>query len=120
MKSDARVLIVDDDPAVTEMLRRSLARHGFRIDTTTSASDALARAGDVHYDAAILDLVMPEQDGSELATALRAALPGLPVVLLTGFSNSPLIDALRGPSVSVFTKPVAVQEIVDFLRAEIT
>ena len=120
MKSDPRILIVDDDEATATMLRRSLARHGFVVDAVGSGADALSRAAENSYDAAILDLVMPDQDGAELAVALRGQAPGLPIALLTGYARSPLLAGAAGrPGTAVFSKPVAIQEIVDFLRAEI-
>lgn len=101
------------------MLARSLSRRGFRIETTSSPEDALTRAGEGGYDAALLDLVMPGRDGAELAAALRERIPGLPVALLTGYTNSPLLDAAQRSGVAVFVKPVVIQELVDFLEAEL-
>lgn len=114
-----RILVVDDDPAVATMLGRSLSRHGFAIDTARSPEEALARAGETAYDAALMDLVMPGQNGTELAAALRESIPGLPVAVLTGYSNSPLITAAQRAGVAVFAKPVVIDEIVAFLRSEI-
>jgi len=114
------VLIVDDDPATATMLSRSLSRHGFRVDAVSVAAEALehARAG-TDYDAAILDLVMPGQDGVALASSLREQLPDLAVVLLTGYTHSPLLAAAERAGAKVFTKPVAVQEIVEHLKEQI-
>ena len=52
MKTNPRILIVDDDPDVTLMLQRSLGRRGFRIDITSSTDEALQKAGDTPYDGA--------------------------------------------------------------------
>jgi CheY-like chemotaxis protein len=115
-----RVLVVDDDPEITAMLSRSLARQGFDIDATSSAEDALERSASTPYAAAILDLVMPGRDGVDLAAALRERLPGLPVALLTGYTNSPLIEAARRQqATAVFTKPVSIGDLADFLKTEI-
>ncbi len=119
MKEQPKVLVVDDDPEIATMLARSLGRHGFAIDATSSPRDALERAGRTGYDAAVLDLVMPEHDGAELAAALREATPDLPIALLTGYTRSPLLDRAARPGMRVFTKPIAIQDLVEFLRAEI-
>lgn len=119
MKKVPHILIVDDDPEVATMLARSLSRRGFQIDSTSSPEEALTRASETAYDAALLDLVMPGRDGSELAAALRLKIPGLPVALLTGYKHSPLIAAAERAGVAVFTKPVVIQDLVDFLQAEI-
>jgi CheY-like chemotaxis protein len=119
LKKVPRILIVDDDPEVATMLSRSLSRRGFQIDSTNSPEEALARAAETAYDAALLDLVMPGRDGAELAAALRLKIPGLPVALLTGYTHSPLIAAAARTGVTVFTKPVVIQDLVDFLQGEI-
>jgi DNA-binding response OmpR family regulator len=119
VKDEPRLLIVDDDDATATMLRRSLSRHGFKVDAVGSPLQARELAASNAYDAAILDLVMPEQDGAELAGALREKQPGLPVALLTGYAHSPLLGKLQRSGVKVFNKPVAIQEIVDFLRGEL-
>jgi DNA-binding response OmpR family regulator len=118
MDKPARLLIVDDDPEVGRMLARALGRHGYLIDTSTAADDALLRADTIAYDAAVLDLVMPGHDGAHLADALRRKIPGLPVAILTGYAHSPLLPAER-PGVAVFSKPVIIQELLDFLKAEV-
>lgn len=114
------ILIVDDDPATARMLARALGRHDYRTETFTSPDAALARAASPPpFDAALLDLVMPGQDGATLASELRRHLPGLPIALLTGYTRSPLLSLAQRSRVAVFTKPVVIQEIVDFLHAEI-
>jgi DNA-binding response OmpR family regulator len=118
VKKAPHILIVDDNQDIVTMLREALGRHGFRIDSTTSPEEALKQAETTPYDAALLDLVMPGRDGAALATALREKIPGLPVAILTAFARSPLIPGALRSGVQLFTKPVAIQDLVDFLRAE--
>lgn len=119
MSEAKRILVVDDDAAVATMLSRALSRHGFKIDTARTGDEALAKAAETRYDAAVLDLVMPGRDGADLSAALQAKTPGLTVAFLTGYARSPLIDAAKKAGRTVFGKPVVVQELVDFLRAEL-
>jgi DNA-binding response OmpR family regulator len=114
-----RILVVDDDSAVATMLSRALARHGFQIDTARTGDEALAKTESTAYDAAVLDLVMPGRDGANLSAAITAKQPGLTIAFLTGYARSPLIEAAKRAGRTVFTKPVVVQELVDFLRAEL-
>jgi CheY-like chemotaxis protein len=119
MQGRPRILVVDDDPAVTEMLARALARRAYQVDATNSADEALTRFVAQPCDAAVLDLLMPERDGLELARDLRKHAPGLPVAILTGYVNSPLLAEDERPRLAVFKKPVAVQDIIDFLSSEL-
>ena len=119
MKPSPLVLVVDDNEDIVTMLRHALTRHGFRIETTTSPEEALEMAGKTSYDAAFLDLVMPGRDGAALAAALREMTPGLPVGVLTAYTHSPLITNLERSGVKVFLKPVAIQDLVDYLEDQL-
>ncbi|HEY2945879.1 MAG TPA: response regulator [Vicinamibacteria bacterium] len=119
MKESPRILVVDDSQDVLTMLTHALSRHGFLIDSATSSEDALARAATAAYDAAVVDLVMPGQDGAALASALRQQIQGLPVALMTAYVRSPLLVAARKAGVRVFAKPLSIQELVGFLQSEI-
>jgi DNA-binding response OmpR family regulator len=119
MKEAPRILIVDDDRSIGTMLKRSLARHGFVVDTADSAEEALALADAMPYDAALVDLVMPGRDGASLADELRKRVPGIPIGLLTGYRHSPLVTAAERAGARLFPKPVIIQEVVDFLKGEI-
>ncbi len=114
-----RLLVVDDDREVGLMLQRSLTRRGFAVDATSAPDEALGRAASTPYDAAIVDLVMPGRDGAQLATELRAHLPGLPIALLTGYAHSPLLAGAERSGMKVFAKPVVIHELVDFLEGEL-
>lgn len=119
MKAPPRVLVVDDQPDIVAMLQRGLTRHGFTIDATTSAEDALVRAAATPYDAALVDLVMPGRDGVAVAAGLRERIPGLPVAVMTAYPHSPLLPEVLRVGVTVFHKPVAIQDLVDFLHSNI-
>ena len=112
MKRPARILIVDDDPIIGKMLSRSLSRHDYEVETFESAEDA-------GFDAALIDLVMPGRGGADLAETLRRLLPGLPIAILTGYTHSPLIPKPEKSGMAVFKKPVIMQELVEFLHAEV-
>jgi hypothetical protein len=93
MKAAPRILVVDDDPEIATMLTRALARHGYRIATSRSPDEVLALvAADPDYQAAFLDLVMPERDGAALADALRRLIAA--GVELDGASDHGVSEAL--------------------------
>jgi len=119
MKDASRILVVDDDAGIGTMLTRALERHGYEVDATTSPDEALEMVESASYDAAIVDLVMPERDGAELAETLRRRFPGLPIGLMTGYTNSPLIPKFEKSGIAVFTKPLLIQDLVEFLQREL-
>lgn len=119
MREPRRILVVDDDPGIGQMLTKALVRHGFQVDAVTSADEALERSETTAYDAAFVDLVMPGRDGADLSSTLRRQTPGLPIGLLTGYAHSPLIPAGDKPGMTVFRKPVIIQDLLDFLQREL-
>ena len=79
-----RILVVDDDPAVTSVLKRGLSYEGFAVDTAGSGAECLAAARERYPDLVILDIMMPDMDGLEVLERLRGADLDLPILLLTG------------------------------------
>src|SRR5262249_31566626 len=82
-----RILIVDDDPDVIALLQEELEEAGFEVASATSGRDALRAAAAQPVDAVVTDLVMPEMRGEELMSELHAALPAVPVVIMTAFGT---------------------------------
>ena len=89
-----RILVVDDDPAVTSVLRRGLSYEGFAVDTAEAGPSALDVARERPPDLVILDIMMPGMDGLEVLQRLRAADARLPVLLLTAKDAAP--DQVHG------------------------
>jgi DNA-binding response OmpR family regulator len=78
-----RVLVVDDDPAITSVLKRGLSYEGFAVDVAASGEEGLALARERAPDVVVLDVMMPGIDGLEVLRRLRAGDPQLPVLMLT-------------------------------------
>ncbi len=78
-----RILVIDDDPAVTSLLKRGLSYEGFAVDTATSGIEGLTIARNHPSDLVILDVMMPGLSGFEVLQRLRAADEHLPVLMLT-------------------------------------
>src|SRR3712207_9027395 len=78
-----RLLLVDDDPRVLSAVGRRLAFEGFRVDLAAGGHEALDRAAEHPPDLVILDVMLPEMDGLEIARRLRLAGPG-PLLMPTG------------------------------------
>ena len=78
-----RVLLVEDHQAMREMIAEHLKERGFAVDAVNRGEDALAAAAVAKFDAAVLDLGLPDIDGMEVLSALRDSLPELPAIILT-------------------------------------
>jgi DNA-binding NtrC family response regulator len=79
-----RILIVDDDPSVVELLSDFLTEAGYTPDTALTGREALTLISQRRLNVVLLDIRMPEIDGLEVLGRLRAAAPEIPVIMITG------------------------------------
>ena len=97
MAKQPKILVIDDDPAVLDLLRRKLAAH-YLVIVTNDARKAVDLAHEHRPDAILCDLVMPRMNGAEVAAALGkdAALASVPVIYLTNVLSPEEMKALGG------------------------
>ncbi|MCA9752872.1 MAG: response regulator [bacterium] len=82
-----RILVVDDQESMREMLADLLDLMGLTVSTVGSGAEALRLLEDQEVDLVITDLNMPQMDGMELMKQVKAAHPGLPVIVITGYGT---------------------------------
>ena len=82
MSSPARILVVDDEAAIADLVARVLSDEGFEVEAFQSAPDALTAFHNGAFDLAILDVMMPQMDGFELCAKLRAT-SNIPILFLS-------------------------------------
>jgi two-component system response regulator HydG len=108
-----RVLLVDDDPAYGEYVRRVLSSGGFDVTHQPDAESALARVRAERWDLLITDIRLPGMNGLELLERVREAAPGLPVAVLTGHASVDYaVSALRGAAAEFLQKPVSRADLI--------
>ena len=113
-----RVLVVDDDKAVRESLRRSLEFNGYDVALATDGAEALAGIASTAPDVVIMDVMMPRLDGIEATRALRTAGNDLPILVLTARDAvGDRVEGLDAGADDYLTKPFALQELLARLRA---
>jgi len=115
----ARVLLVEDSPELSSTIAASLERSGCVVTPVASAQEAerLALAPGAGFDVVLTDIIMPGADGIALAKGLRKRRPGLPIVLMTGYSKE--ARHAVGADMEVLAKPCAAHEIVGALSRAI-
>jgi DNA-binding response OmpR family regulator len=113
-----RTLVIDDDPAVTSVLKRGLSYEGFAVDTAGSGAQGLAAARERYPDVVILDIMMSGLDGLEVLQRLRGADPQLPILLLTG-KDAPRdqVAGLEAGADDYVVKPFTFEVLLAHVRA---
>lgn len=113
-----RILVVDDDRAVRESLRRSLTFNGYTVDLAVDGLDALEKTASQRPDALVLDVMMPRLDGLEVCRRLRSTGDDLPILVLTARDSvSERVAGLDAGADDYLPKPFALEELLARLRA---
>jgi two-component system response regulator MprA len=116
--SKPRVLVVDDDRAVRDSLRRSLEFNGYDVSLASDGAEGLVAIGSQHPDVVVIDVMMPRLDGIETTRALRAAGNDVPVLVLTARDAvGDRVEGLDAGADDYLTKPFALEELLARLRA---
>jgi two-component system phosphate regulon response regulator OmpR len=89
----AHLLVVDDDRRILELLSRYLADHGYRVTTASNATEARARLGGLSFDLLVLDVMMPGENGLDLARSIRTGST-VPILMLTARTET--VDRIAG------------------------
>jgi two-component system OmpR family response regulator len=116
--AEARLLVVDDEPNIVELLSASLRYAGFEVETATNGAAALQVARTFRPDLLVLDVMMPEMDGFELVRRLRGDGTRTPVLFLT--ARDATEDKVTGLTLGgddYVTKPFSLEEVVARIRA---
>ncbi|GAB3483893.1 response regulator transcription factor [Amycolatopsis cihanbeyliensis] len=113
-----RILVVDDDRAVRESLRRSLEFNGYQVELASDGAQALDAIVANRPDAMVLDVMMPRLDGLEVARRLRSTGDDLPILVLTARDTvSDRVSGLDAGADDYLPKPFALEELLARLRA---
>jgi two-component system OmpR family response regulator len=114
----ARLLVVDDEPTILELLSGSLRLAGFEVMTAASGAEAVRAAASARPDLVLLDVMMPDGDGFEALRRIRSGGGEVPVIFLTARDEVP--DRVAGFAVGAddyVTKPFSLDELLGRIRA---
>lgn len=116
--SPLRVLVVDDEVNIAELISMALRYEGWEVSTAHTGMSAVTTAKDVGPDAVVLDMMLPDIDGMEVLRRMRGTQPDVPVVFLT--AKDAVEDRIAGLTAGgddYVTKPFSLEELVARLRA---
>ena len=114
----ARILVVDDEPTLTDLLQMALRYEGCEVRTAATGHAAVRSAKEFQPDAIVLDVMLPDLDGFEVLRRVRGQAPEVPVLFLT--ARDAVEDRIAGLTAGgddYVTKPFSLEEVVARLRA---
>ena len=110
--NDLRILVVDDDSAVRQVITLLLLRDGYDVHAVDNGYDALAQLGKAEFNIVVTDFSMPGMKGDELAASIKHLYPGLPIIMVTALAaDSSTVDLLSGKVDVLVVKPFTREDL---------
>jgi DNA-binding response OmpR family regulator len=114
------ILLIEDEPGIVDFVRRGMEAEGFHVQAERDGVAGERRALHEGFDAIVLDLMLPGRDGLEVLASLRAAKPGLPVIVLTAKGEiEDRVAGLDAGAVDYLVKPFSLAELLARVRAQL-
>jgi DNA-binding response OmpR family regulator len=108
-----RILLIDDEPDILDLLERFLVREGFPVDKAIDGRGALRMMEKSFYNIVLCDIRLPDIDGKNLIARLKEFNPLANIVMITGFTSMDnAVACLGGGAVDYFTKPFRMEELI--------
>jgi two-component system OmpR family response regulator len=112
-----RVLVVDDEPNIVEVISMALRFQGFTVDSAANGREALASVASFKPHLMVLDVMLPDMEGFEVASRLGAQRTGMPIIFLTARdATEDKVRGLSGGGDDYMTKPFSLEELVARIR----
>lgn len=114
----ARILVIDDDSGIRALFAKALESLGHKVSTAASGIEGMELVKQADFEMVFLDLGMPEMNGDEFLQKLKKTKPDLPVIIITGFPGSELLERVvkQGPF-GVMNKPFTHSDIVNAVKS---
>ncbi len=117
MSTGAKILLIEDDPGISDTLRRLLAEEGHEVAVERRGDEGLARAGRDIFNLVITDLRLPGLSGLDLVRQLHAAQPRLPIILTTAYGTTETaIEATKFGAYDYLLKPFDFPQLIELVR----
>jgi len=114
------ILVVDDDRSILRTFTRILQKSGYEIETAETGKEAIEKADNRHYDLALVDIRLPDMDGTDLLAKLKKQLQSTVKILITGFPSLETgVKALDEGADAYLVKPVKPQDLLVLLEEKL-
>ena len=119
-ESRKTILVVDDDKSILRTFTRILQKSGYEIDVAETGREAMDKAENQHYDLALVDIRLPDMDGTDLIAKLKKQLENTVKIMITGFPSLETgVKALDEGADAYLVKPVKPQELLLLLEEKL-
>jgi two-component system response regulator PilR (NtrC family) len=121
MSESARILVIDDEESIRRTISMTLEHAGYLVDTAENGKQAIEKAEENFYNLALIDIRLPDMEGTELLTALKKTTPRMRKIIVTGYpSLFNTVNAINRGVDGYLIKPVDSNELLRMIKEELT
>ena len=121
MENPVRILIVDDDENIRKTIFAILLDEGYEVDSASSGSEAIIKTQEFTYNVALLDIKLPDMEGTDLLSKMRDTVPKMRKIMVTGFpSQQNAISAVNQKADAYLIKPVDIEKLLETIREQLS
>ena len=120
MEADRTILVVDDDKSILRTFTRILQKNGYKIDVAETGKEAIEKVDSRHYDLVLVDIRLPDMDGTDLLVKMKKPLQSTIKIMITGFpSLESGVKALDEGADAYLVKPVKPEELLMLIEEKL-
>ena len=120
MDKPARILVVDDDENIRMSFEAILENEGYAVDVAAKGNEAIEKSKNAVYNVALIDIKLPDMEGTELLTRMRGTVPKVRKIIVTGYpSMENAIDAVNRNADAYLMKPVDLDKLLELVREQL-
>jgi len=113
MKKSERILVIDDDESVRKVLSTALEMKGYAVDTAQKGEEAIEKTRERFYDLALIDIRLPDMEGTKLLAAMKETTPKMMKIIVTGYpSLQNAIEAVNKDADGYVVKPLDMEKLL--------
>jgi len=117
LSEKARILVVDDDESIRKALTAVLEEEGYIVDTAQNGREAVEKCNASYYNLALIDIRLPDMEGTRLLNAMRQDTPPMVKIIVTGYpSLSNAVEAVNKGADAYLLKPLAMGDVLRTIR----
>lgn len=117
MKERVRILVVDDDESVTRTFKVILEENGYVVDTAENGREAIEKSHKSFYNAAFIDIRLPDMEGTQLLTAMKETTPKMVKIIVTGYpALQNAVEAVNKGADAYVLKPPKMKDVLILLK----
>jgi DNA-binding NtrC family response regulator len=120
MNLNARILVIDDDENIRKVVEAILRDQGYEVDTAESGNDAIKKTQKNHYDLMLIDIRLPDMEGTEILSRVRDTTPRIRKIIVTGYPTlQNAVSAVNKGADGYVMKPFDVDKLLDAIKDQL-